>query len=331
VNTFSFPENLWRVEETGQGLLLTLIRRFMGKETVLKKIAVADAAALPQTIGKSSNRTFLNLRREQGIVRHLQLPVDVQQDLKSALTLQIEAISAWPEQDVYWDYIVSKAAERKRDSTQHREKETPRLLQITVVIIPKTVLESWLQTFEAARIPLAGASLAGFDVNVLPASLRRGSARVQVVASYVLAACLLLVGLAFLLRAPYQQRVYASQIQQEITRLEPEVKRLVKEEAALGVLTKRYEALLAQVQKRDSNLVALNTLASVLPPDTFLLNYRYQTDTVTVSGVSASALTVQSALEKSPVFKNVQFSAPINRDPSGKDRFSLTMSIEAGQ
>jgi general secretion pathway protein L len=319
VNTLSFPENLWRVEENGEGLLLTLIRRFMGKETVLKKIVVPDAAALPQTVGKSSNRAFLNLRREQGIVRHLQLPVDVQQDLKSALTLQIEAISSWPEQDVYWDYIVSKA------------KDTPKLLQITVVIIPKTVLESWLQTFEAARIPLAGASLAGFDVNVLPASLRRGSARVQVVASYVLAACLLLVGLAFLLRGPYQQRVYASQIQQEITRLEPEVKKLVKEEAALGVLTKRYEALLAQVQKRDSNLAALNTLASVLPPDTFLLNYRYQNDTITVSGVSVSALTVQSALEKSPVFKNVQFSAPINRDPSGKDRFSLTMSIEGVQ
>jgi general secretion pathway protein L len=319
VNTLSFPENLWRVEENGEGLLLTLIRRFMGKETVLKKIVVPDAAALPQTVGKSSNRALLNLRREQGIVRHLQLPVDVQQDLKSALTLQIEAISSWPEQDVYWDYIVSKA------------KDTPKLLQITVVIIPKTVLESWLQTFEAARIPLAGASLAGFDVNVLPASLRRGSARVQVVASYVLAACLLLVGLAFLLRGPYQQRVYASQIQQEITRLEPEVKKLVKEEAALGVLTKRYEALLAQVQKRDSNLAALNTLASVLPPDTFLLNYRYQNDTITVSGVSVSALTVQSALEKSPVFKNVQFSAPINRDPSGKDRFSLTMSIEGVQ
>jgi Tfp pilus assembly protein PilN len=316
VNTFSFPENLWRVEENGEGLLLTLVRRFLGKETVLKKIGVADAAALPQTIGKSSNRAFLNLRREQGIVRHLQLPLDVQQDLKSALTLQIEAISAWPEQDVYWDYIVSK---------------DPKVLQITVVIIPKTVLESWLQTFEAARIPLAGASLAGFDVNVLPASLRRGSARVQVVASYVLAACLLLVALAFWLRAPYQQRVYASQIQQEITRLEPEVKKLVKEEAALAVLTKRYEALLAQVQKRDSNLAALNTLASVLPPDTFLLNYRYQNDTITVSGVSASALTVQSALEKSPVFKNVQFSAPINRDPSGKDRFSLTMSIEGVQ
>ena len=319
MNTLSFPENLWRVEENGEGLLLTLIRRFMGKETVLKKIVVPDAAALPQTVGKSSNRALLNLRREQGIVRHLQLPVDVQQDLKSALTLQIEAISSWPEQDVYWDYIVSKA------------KDTPKLLQITVVIIPKTVLESWLQTFEAARIPLAGASLAGFDVNVLPASLRRGSARVQVVASCVLAACLLLVGLAFLLRGPYQQRVYASQIQQEITRLEPEVKKLVKEEAALGVLTKRYEALLAQVQKRDSNLAALNTLASVLPPDTFLLNYRYQNDTITVSGVSVSALTVQSALEKSPVFKNVQFSAPINRDPSGKDRFSLTMSIEGVQ
>jgi general secretion pathway protein L len=319
VSTFSFPENLWRVEEAGEGLLLTLIRRFMGKEHILKKISVPDLPGLPQAFGKSSNRAFLTLGREKGVVRQLQLPVDVQQDLKSALTLQIEAISAWPEQDVYWDYIVEK------------NKDNSKLLKITVIIIPKTVLEPWLQTFELTAVPLAGVSLAGFDVNLLPKNLRGGSARMQVVASYVLTACILLVASAFLLREPFQQRLYASQIQKEITTLEPQVKTLVKAESALGVLTKRYDALLGHATKRDSNLAALNTLATVLPADTFLQNYRYQNETVTVSGISASALAVQRALEDTPVFKGVQFSAPITRDPSGKDRFSLTMSIEAAR
>jgi general secretion pathway protein L len=289
----------------------------MGKETVLKTTSVPDAAVLAKALAKTSNRAFLHLRREQGVVRSLQLPVDVQQDLKSALALQIEAISAWPEQDVYWDHIVEKS------------KDNPKQLSITIVIIPKSVLDPWLQAFNSARVPLAGATLGRFDVNVIPRSMRRSSARMQTVVSYVLAACILLLGFAFLLRAPYQQRVYASEIQSEITRLEPQVKALVKEEAVLSALSKRHETLLNHIRKRDSNLEALNTLATTLPPDTFLINYRYQNETVTISGVSASALIVQGALEKTPTFKNVQFSAPITRDPSGKDRFSLTMSIEA--
>src|SRR5262249_52290495 len=125
-----------------------------------------------------------------------------------------------------------------------------------------------------------------------------------------------------------QQRVYASQIQNEIARLDPEVKKLVKQEAEFGTLTKRYQLILRHLRARDSNLDALKTLTAALPPDTFLLNYKYQNETVTVTGLSASALDVQSALEKTPVFRGVQFSAPITRDPSGKDRFSLTMSIE---
>jgi general secretion pathway protein L len=313
----SFPENLWRIDVTAEDLQINLVRSFMGKQRVLKKMSIPDAAALPQALGKSSNRAFLNLQRDQGVVRQLQLPVDVKRDLKSALALQIEAISAWPEQDVYWDYIVDKA------------QDNPKLLMITVVIIPKAVLDPWLQTFEAARIPLAGASIAGFDVNVIPVKQRGGSARVHVVASYVLVACIAIVGLALLLREPYQQKVYASQIQHEIDGLEPQVKQLVKQEAEWSTLSKRYQLMLKHLKSRDANLDALKTLSTVLPPDTFLLNYRYQNETVTISGVSASALVVQSALENSPVFQGVQFSAPITRDPSGKDRFSMTMTIEA--
>jgi general secretion pathway protein L len=168
-------------------------------------------------------------------------------------------------------------------------------------------------------------------VNVIPSNLRRGSARAQLVASVVLAAGLLLIGLGFLLRDPYQQRVYASHIQREITRLEPEVKTLVREESELNALTKRYDQLQKQAKNHDANLEALNTLATVLPADTFVATYRYQNETVTVNGASASALAVQGALEKTPVFKDVQFAAPITRDASGKDRFALTMTIEGRQ
>ena len=64
-----------------------------------------------------------------------------------------------------------------------------------------------------------------------------------------------------------------------------------------------------RLKLRDLNIEALKTLATVLPSDTFVLNYRYQGEIVTILGVSTSALDVQSALEKSAAFKDVQFAA----------------------
>jgi general secretion pathway protein L len=324
------PETFWRIEggreaqarqgeaSINAGLTINLIRRSLSAERVVKAGTVSGEdrnAQLKAVIGKSSNRAFLALSRDHGVVRKLQLPVDVQQDLKSALALQIEAISSWPEQEVYWDYLVERPGDKAK------------WLAITVVIIPKSVLDPWLRLFESCNTPLSGATLEGYEVNVIPPRLRRRSATVQLAATYVLAACVVLLGITLLLRGPYQERVYASQIQQEITKLEPDVKTLVRDESELNALMKRFDQLQRHMTNRDENLEALNTFATVLPPDTFIVAYKYQGETVTVSGVSASALNVQGALEKSAVFKDVQFAAPITRDPSGRDRFTLTMTL----
>jgi general secretion pathway protein L len=320
------PENVWRIEQREDDLHIALVRRFVRTEKVLKTASLAGFSALPElekpstvakVLGKHSNPTFLSLGRDQGIVRQLRLPVDVQRDLKSTITLQIEAISAWPEQEVYWDYLAEKSA------------DNPKMLAITIVIIPRAVLDPWLRFFESISFVLSGASLVGFDVNVIPPNLRQKSARLQLVASGVLAACIGLLAIGLVSRGPYQQHLYAADIQREISRLEPEVKSLVRQESEFNALTKRYQVVLGQLRSRDANLDALKTLAITLSPDTFLQNYRYQNETVTISGISSSALEVQSALEKTPVFRDVQFTAPITRDPSGKDRFTITMIIEA--
>jgi general secretion pathway protein L len=315
----SIWENVWEIEAAGTGLRLSLVRVFMGKRRVLRTAGLTERGALPEALGKEAKwtRAFLSLPRDQGIVRQLELPADIERDLKSALSLQVETISAWPEHEVYWDYRVKEA------------KGNPKALQVTVAVIPRAILDPWLKFFESIDVPLSGATLQDIGVNVIPASLRRRSARAMAIATYALAACSLALGLALIVRDPYQQHVFAAEVQREITRLEPEVKDLMRRGAELATLTKHYEGLARHLKDRDSNIDALKALATVLPADTFILNYRYQSDMVSILGVSTSALDVQSVLEKSPAFKDVQFAAPITREASGKDRFALKMSIEA--
>ena len=46
-----------------------------------------------------------------------------------------------------------------------------------------------------------------------------------------------------------------------------------------------------------------------------------------VAGFAQSSSVVQKALEESPLFEDVQFSSPVVRDASGRDRFSIKAAL----
>src|SRR6185369_3952382 len=132
----------------------------------------------------------------------------------------------------------------------------------------------------------------------------------------------------FLVREPYQQLVYAGQLEDEVRRLSPEVRSVADQEKQLNRLSDRLKALDAAVRTRDSNLEALRELAHILPPTTWLNSSQYQDGVITVSGYSPGAAALQKLIEDSPVFRDAQFASSITRDPSGKDRFTIRAAVE---
>ena len=80
---------------------------------------------------------------------------------------------------------------------------------------------------------------------------------------------------------------------------------------------------------RDMNLEVLRELSTILPPDTFLNNYRYQDGTIQLTGMSASASDLIPQLDKSPFLKEVVQKGNIYKDPqTGKERFSFDAKLE---
>ena len=94
-------------------------------------------------------------------------------------------------------------------------------------------------------------------------------------------------------------------------------------------LSRRYQSLTSQLANRDYVLETVGELARILPPSAFLVSYSYQDGTITISGLAQSASEIQNLLESSPVFKGVEFSNSVTREPAGKDRFTLRMLLEA--
>src|SRR5207302_1352913 len=123
----------------------------------------------------------------------------------------------------------------------------------------------------------------------------------------------------------------ASQLDGEIKTISPKVKEVADQEKELDQLSQRYRSLTSQIQNRDYVLETVGELARLLPGSTFLASYSYQDGTITISGFAQSASEIQSLLEGSPLFKGVEFTNSVTREPSGKDRFTLKMVLEAAK
>jgi Tfp pilus assembly protein PilN len=182
--------------------------------------------------------------------------------------------------------------------------------------------------FGAIAASIGGVRRTPFEVNLTPKHLRYRRSRLQLAPTYALLVLALLLGGALLVRNPYQLMVYASRLDGEIQTTAPQVRDVSLQEAQLNNLSQKHRALVAHFQSHDRNLEALRELARSLPPSSWLSSYSYQDGTITLSGFADAASEVQRALEDNVLFKDVLFTAPVTRDSSGKDRFTLKAAIE---
>ncbi len=177
----------------------------------------------------------------------------------------------------------------------------------------------------ASLLPLKETALKS---NLVPSDLRYRESRRRLIPAFTLAFLSIAMGAALLLREPYQNNVYASQLDAEIRKISPRVKEVAEQEKELDQLLQRYRALTSQMQNRDHVLETLGELARTLPNSTFLASYSYQDGTITISGFAQSASEIQNLLESNSLFKGVEFTNSVTREPSGKDRFTLKMVLE---
>jgi Tfp pilus assembly protein PilN len=185
-----------------------------------------------------------------------------------------------------------------------------------------------ISSFGALSTALLGIVRSSFRLNLIPPPLRYQRNPLQIVPTYALIVLLALLGLFALVREPYQQSVYAEQLDQEGRRLAVVVRPVADQEARLNKVSDRLKTLDGLIRGRDGNLEALRELSRVLPQTAWLLSYSCQDNVVTIMGYSESASSLQKLLEDSPVFREVQFTSSIIRDSSGKDRFTLRAAIE---
>src|SRR6266568_2740647 len=120
------------VEIAGRVLRLAVLRSSIGKLRLLATHRIAGFLDLDEEAKKKAIRTlvrnsripglrvYLTLPREHGIVRQVDLPSEMAQKLAEVVRLQVETLSPWPLQEIYWDF------------GQEPQKKSRKLITITI-------------------------------------------------------------------------------------------------------------------------------------------------------------------------------------------------------
>jgi len=118
------------------------------------------------------------------------------------------------------------------------------------------------------------------------------------------------------------------QLQKEVQKLGPSVEALRKEEDELNKLRKEISFLSGLKGGKGEIFLVLDELSRIVPNNAYLSNLRYRQATVELQGSAESASNLVPLLERSPVFKNVGFTAPSNRGRDNRETFSLKAELE---
>jgi Tfp pilus assembly protein PilN len=147
------------IEISGKDLRVAVLRSVLGKLRFVRALEIAGFVDIAPEEQKSSvaalvtqhkvpaGRVFLTLPRARGIVRQIEFPIEVREKLRSAVVLQLETLCPWPIDEIYWDFA------------EGTTKKGAKTIIVTVVMIPRTALDPWIEFFKSGNLPLSGASL----------------------------------------------------------------------------------------------------------------------------------------------------------------------------
>ena len=158
------PRKLVGIEVSDGDLRISVVRSAFNKKQLLSSFVLegfegmetdertAEIEKLADRHGLRGAWLFLTLPESLGLVRELEFPIEVRERVRAAVRLQIDGLSPWTEEEIYWDM------------GWEEPKKSKKSFVVNVSILPRETLEPWIELFEVANLPLRGVTLSSFAV-----------------------------------------------------------------------------------------------------------------------------------------------------------------------
>ena len=297
------------VRMQGAGLVANLRRR--GNETPLGPLE-PGSAVLRRLRSRRSGPVVIGLPAASLLQQSAALPLAAERDLQAVLGHEMDRLTPFSAADLYWTWRI-----------EARDRAGGRLM-LRLLLVPKLAVATALEALGSAGLRAVAIEVpAGHTVEHLPLQppgARRRSTRIAAWACGVLAVALLAVPLI-------QQAQAISAAEDRVDALRPQV-------AIVDALRRRVAAnqsganlFLAEASRVGSPLRALAAVTAALPDDTYLTSFTMRERRMSLSGRSAGAARLISALSADPDLRDPAFDAPVTRAGDKLDLFSIRVTL----
>jgi general secretion pathway protein L len=295
---------------------LRLSLRVAARESVSKQF-VMDAAGIEAArayLRKIHRRRPIAAQIPSSVLleRHVNLPMAAESDIGSILRYEMDRITPFGAEEVFWSWSVSR-----RDHQQRR-------VHVSICLVPKTALPTLTAALDALDARLAwleveakgGTRSIPVRHDIVPDRRRRWG---QLLAAGGMGSlAIIAVVLPFVL-----QGVARIQVEERIQALEPQMR--LAEELRTRIINRASGAELEAAERaRTGDLLAvLAAVTTALPDDTFLTDFGLRRRRLEISGQSRTAARLIGLLAASPGIRNPVFTASVTRAENGADVFAI--------
>ncbi len=251
--------------------------------------------------------------------RRVVLPLLAEREPRRVLEYEMDRFTPFRAEELFWAWGLER-----RDRARGQ-------VHLLLTFVPKALLSRVLEAMDRAGVAPVRLEAPGPAGEIRKIALfqtrsnadrwrRRGLAAIGGTGAMLLAAVILL---PFLF-----QQAALDETERKIVELQPrvaQIERLRREVAARLAGTDVFAAEQARV---GDTLEVLAALTDILPDDTFVTELTLRQGKLNVSGQSAAAARLISALSADRVIRNPAFAAPVTRTENGRaDQFSIRAEI----
>jgi len=287
--------------------------------TFVSRQVLGEPSSLRNLLGpllKFKPEVVIRLPAAAVIARRVELPAQVRRNLRSALEFELDRLTPFRAERVYFDY-------RFLAGDPRRGKIVAELIACLREDVNRWVAHLREEGAAASVVTWEGAWP---SANLLPPAERRHSDYKERRARRVLSALVLVLAAAAALTPLWQKRQHAIMLTGAVAELRPKVERASALRSRVEKVREQVELALTQKSSQPRLVDLLRELTERVPDDTYVQNLEYNRGSTQLRGESGQATALIGILESAPGMDGVTFQSPVVQVPnSGKDRFHISL------
>lgn len=287
-----------------------------GSEQVLGDWVPQDVDALQQMVQlaqREAAEIFLLAPRGSLLVRRFSLPAQVKENLRRAIEFELDRVTPFAAEELYYDFRVRPSASREQ-------------ISIELAFLKRAHLDQWLGILgELGGYPQVVTWEGGWpEANLLPPGARSQPRRTGLWLNRLLWVLILTLVLAVLGTPLWQKRAIAIDLLQRLGEARHQADTVVKTRKQLEDGLKSASFVLERKQAAPHMTELLRKLTELLPDHSWISQLDYGDEEVQIRGESPQATALIGLLAKEPSFQGIGFRSPVTGVPNTSiERFHI--------